>query len=70
MGSHQLAWPENSEQVLGLTLDLIDRLAADSRDAINIGHQYFYSGSKVVAGIHSLTRQVIIPFVRDYKTYV
>ena len=70
VGSHQLAWPENSEQVLGLTLDLIDRLAADSRYAINIGHQYFYSGSKVVAGIHSLTRQVIIPFVRDYKTYV
>jgi hypothetical protein len=70
LGSHQLAWPENSEQVLGLTLVLIDRLAADSRYAINIGHQYFYSGSKVIAGIHSLTRQVIIPFVRDYRTYV
>ena len=70
LGSHRLAWPENSEQVLGLTLVLIDRLAADSRYAIDIGHQYFYSGSKVIAGIHSLTRQVIIPFVRDYRTYV
>ncbi len=70
-GSHQLAWPENSEQVLGLTLVLIDRLAADSRYAIDIGLQYFYSGNNsVVAGVRSLTRQIIIPFVRDYKTYV
>ena len=71
VGSHQLAWPENSEQVLGLTLVLIDRLAADSHYAVkHWASEYFYSGSKVVAGIHSLTRQIIIPFVRDYKAYV
>ena len=69
-GSHQLLWPQDREQVLGLFLILVDRLAADSRYAINIGHQYFYSGSKIIAGVHSLTRQIIIPYVRDYKTYV
>ncbi len=70
-GSHQLAWPENSDQVLGLTLVLIDRLAADPRYAVDIGIQYFYSGNNsVVAGIRSLIRHIIIPFVRDYKTYV
>jgi len=69
-GSHQLAWPEDREKVLGLTLILIDRLAADTNYATSIGFKYFYSGSKIVAGIHSITGQLIIPFVRDYKTYV
>jgi predicted nucleotide-binding protein len=71
VGSHHLVWPDDSEQVLGLTLILIDRLAADPDYATNIGYRYFYSNSnEVIAGIHALTRQHIIPFVRDYKTYV
>src|SRR5690606_30940781 len=36
----------------------------------SFAHEYFYSGNKVIAGIHSLTGQLIIPFVRDYKNYV
>jgi len=70
-GSHQLAWPDETKEVLGLTLLLIDRLAADPNFAISVGHKYFYSSSnKVIAGIHSLVCQVIIPFVRDYKSYI
>jgi hypothetical protein len=70
-GAHKFAWPPDDKQTLGLTLILIDKLAADSDFAINIGNKYFHSGNNnIVGGIHSLTRQIIIPFVRDYKTYV
>lgn len=70
MGGASLLWPDDHEQALGLTLLLIDKLAADSSYASHFGHHYFYSGNKVMAGIHALTGQLIIPFVRDYKLYV
>lgn len=70
IGSAQLAWPDDQKQALGLTLVLLDKLAADSSYAINFSHHFFNSGSKVIAGIHALTRQLIIPFARDYKAYV
>ncbi len=70
-GSHKLVWPEDDKQRLGLTLVLIDKLASDTDYAVNIGHRYFYSGNNsIISGVHALTRQVIIPFVRDYKDYV
>jgi len=70
VGSAKLAWPDDQEQMLGLTLVLLDKLAVDSSYAINFSHQFFNSGNKIIAGIHALTRQLIIPFARDYKTYV
>ena len=70
VGSGQLAWPNDARQVLGLSLLLIDKLAADSNNALSFSHQFFHSGSKVIAGIHGMTGQLIIPFVRDYKNYV
>lgn len=70
VGSHSLAWPDDHEQTLGLTILLIEKLAADSRYATNFGHHYFYSSNKIISGIHSLTSQLIIPFMRDYKAYV
>lgn len=66
VGSAQLAWPDEPKQALGLTLLLIEKLAADPGYATNFGHHFFYSGKKVIAGIHALTGQLIIPFVRDY----
>ena len=70
VGSAQLAWPDDPQKALGLTLLLIEKLANDPRYAINFGHNFFYSGKKIISGIHSLTGQLIIPFVRDYKNYV
>lgn len=70
VGSAQLAWPDDPKQALGLTLLLIEKLAADPGYATNFGHHFFYSGKKVIAGIHALTGQLIIPFVRDYKSYI
>lgn len=70
VGSAQLAWPEDPRQVLGLTLLLIEKLGDDPRYATNFSHHFFYSGKKIIAGIHSLTGQLIVPFVRDYRNYV
>lgn len=70
VGSAQLAWPDDLEAHLGLTLMLIDKLANNTDYAFNFSHNFFYSGSKAISGIHTLTRQLIIPFVRDYKAYV
>ena len=70
VGSAQLAWPDDPKKTMGLTLLLIEKLANNPGYATNFGHHFFYSGKKVIAGIHSLTGQLIIPFVRDYRNYV
>lgn len=70
VGSAQLAWPDDPKKTMGLTLLLIEKLANDPSYATNFGHHFFYSGKKIIAGIHALTGQLIIPFVRDYKNYV
>ncbi|ELB2788424.1 nucleotide-binding protein [Vibrio alginolyticus] len=69
-GRAQLAWPDDHKKIMGLTLLLIEKLANDPSYATNFGHHFFYSGQKLIAGIHALTGQLIIPFVRDYKNYV
>jgi hypothetical protein len=69
VGSSQLVWPEDHEKTLGLTLLLIERFAAEPQFAAQFGHEYFYSGRKVLAGVHSISSQLIIPFVRDYRAY-
>jgi predicted nucleotide-binding protein len=70
VGSQRLVWPDDQIEVLGLTLILLDKVADDSDYAFNFSHRYFYSGNKVISGIHAMTRQLIIPFIRDYKAYV
>lgn len=71
VGSHQLLWPEERQKQLGLTLLLIDRFAENPDFATEIGYTYFYSGSdKLISGIHSIVRQLLIPFARDYKAYI
>jgi predicted nucleotide-binding protein len=70
LGSAQLVWPDDTKKTMGLTLLLIEKLANDPSYATNFGYHFFYSGQKIIAGIHALTGQLIIPFVRDYKNYV
>lgn len=70
VGSAHLAWPDDPEHILGLTWLLIRKFAADPDYMINFGHTFYYGGSKIIAGIQGITRQMIIPFARDYKDYV
>lgn len=70
VGSAHLVWPGDPEQDLGLTLILIRKFADDPDYMVQFGYKYFYSDNKLMSGIHNITSQVIIPFVRDYKAYV
>lgn len=70
VGSNVLVWPEEHEKILGLTLLLIWRFAEKPDEMANFGHTYFYAGSNIMKNVSSVTRQVIVPFNRDYKTYV
>jgi predicted nucleotide-binding protein len=67
MGSQKLLWPDDPDRELGLTLILIDRLAANPSWAFDFCHTFFYSGNSIVAGIHTFTRQILVPFARDYR---
>jgi Predicted nucleotide-binding protein containing TIR-like domain len=69
-GSSSIDWPDNNEEVLGLSLLLIEKFAKNPQSIIAFGHTFFNSGTKHIASVHAVTRQMIIPFVRDYKTYV
>lgn len=70
-GSQTLQWPDDPNLQLGLFLKLIDMLAADASFAISFSHEFFSSGSShVITGIHGMTRDLIIPFTRDFKRYV
>lgn len=70
VGSHRLVWPDDPEQQLGLTLIMIERLAENPDWAVDLSHHFFYAGRKIMAGIHALASQLLIPFARDYKAYV
>lgn len=70
MGSASLAWPDDDRQRLGLCLLLIKRFAENPEFMLSIGHTYFYSGRQLIGDVRAVTSQVIIPFARDYKTYV
>lgn len=70
VGSKKLLWPDDPREELGMQLLLIRRFAEDPDRATHFAHDFYYSGNKVISGIHTLTSQLIIPFVRDYKAYV
>ncbi len=70
VGSQTLAWPEDQRAYLGLAWQLLQDLGSNPDKALDFGHTFFYSGRKIIAGLHSMVRQLIIPFVRDYKSYV
>jgi hypothetical protein len=48
MGSAELAWPESSEKMLGLTLLLIERFAENPDHMAQFGHRCFDSSSKIL----------------------
>lgn len=71
VGSARLAWPDDQRKTLGLTLLLIRRFGEDPDYITQFGHTFFYTDSpKIMAGVQSVIRQMIIPFARDYKKYV
>ena len=41
-----------------------------NRALADFANHYFESSRQLISGLHSMTRDLIIPFVRDYKMYV
>ncbi len=70
VGSDRLVWPDEHEKILGLTLLLIFHFAEKPDEMAEFGHDYFYAGSSLMKNVNAVTRQVIVPFNRDFKTYV
>lgn len=70
VGSADLLWPDDPAKALGLTYLLICKFGEDPEDLFNFGHMFYNGGTKVIASIQNVVRQMIIPFARDYKDYV
>jgi len=71
VGSAELLWPEDAREDLALRFLLVRRLGENDDFAFQFSHTFYAgSSSKIMAGINAMTRQLIIPFVRDYKAYV
>lgn len=69
-GSHRLLWPDDPKEQLGMMLLVLKDVTSRPDYALDFAHTYFDSSSNVMAGLQAMTRDLIIPFVRDYKDYV
>jgi len=70
VGADKVEWPDDPDKTLGLTLLLIYKFADQPDFMAEFGYTFFNSGSKLDTNIHAVSRQLIIPFVRDYRAYV
>lgn len=69
-GTGRLDWPTSEVECLGLTILLIFKFANEPDYAAHFSHIYYHAGNKISAELQSMTRQLIIPFARDYKEFV
>lgn len=69
VGSARLAWPMEADEVLGLKWLLIQKFAREPSQLLNFAHTYYTVGRNVTGELHSLIRQFLIPFGRDYKDF-
>lgn len=70
VGSDVLDWPSDKAKMLGLTLILIERGAANPDWLTDFAHTFYYGGGKYSADLRKLVTSAIVPFERDYRTYV
>jgi hypothetical protein len=70
VGSAKLLWPADADEVLGLQWLLVQKLAHEPNLILNFAHTFYSMSRKHTDVLHGLTRQLLIPFDRDYKEYV
>lgn len=70
VGSARLVWPEEADEVLGLKWLLVQKFAHEPRQLLTFAHTFYTVGRNLTGELHSLTRQLLIPFGRDYKEFV
>ncbi len=70
-GTAKLDWPDDPEKDLGYHIRLIDLFAEKGDDfAVSFALTFFYRGNNLDDNLHNMTRQMLIPFARDYIDYV
>lgn len=70
VGSATLVWPVDPDEVLGLKWLLIQELAREPHKLFDFAHTFYHVGRNITGELHSLNRQLLIPFARDYQDYV
>lgn len=70
VGSDSLNWPTDREEELGLAIVLIERGAENPEWFLGLAHRFYYGGKKFIESIRKITTSVIVPFARDFATYV
>jgi hypothetical protein len=70
LGSATLDWPGETEKDLGTIILLIDRFAANPDSASEFAYKFYYCGNNYTHILQNMTRQMIVPFTRDYIEYV
>ena len=70
-GAAKLDWPDDPEKDLGYHIRLIDLFTEKGdRYALNFALTFFSKGSNFNDNLHNMTRQMLIPFARDYIDYI
>jgi Predicted nucleotide-binding protein containing TIR-like domain len=70
-GTARLDWPDDPEKDLGYHLRLIDLFAEKGSDyVVSFSLTFFHKGSNLNDNLHNMTRQMLVPFARDYINYV
>jgi hypothetical protein len=70
VGSAKLSWPTDHEKELGTVILLIERMANDHDMPSGFAYQFYYTGNNITSNLANMTRQLIVPFVRDYIAYL
>jgi predicted nucleotide-binding protein len=70
-GTATLDWPDDPEKELGFIICLIDLFAKQGSDyTIGFAITFYRKGDGLDDNLHNMTRQLFIPFARDYLNYV
>lgn len=72
IGSAKIPWPANPREELGFVIAMIDRFAKDEqeRDGWGFAHTFYNNGRSLTANLQNMVGQMIVPFARDYISFV
>ena len=70
IGRERADWPVELEERLGLSIAIINRAAENPHWFENFCFSFFFSGTKIMEGVRAATNAIILPFNRDFASFV
>jgi hypothetical protein len=70
IGSAILSWPDSTEEELGTTILLINRMAEDGDFLLNFSSTFYHAGGSYAPTIRKMVGGLIVPFERKFARYV